>query len=56
MRKPNPKDAGILTGVRVQDRADARQAAQRMLPCSVGAVTVQAGIKGNYSRGSGAES
>ena len=45
--KPNAREAEVLTGVRVQDRSSARQAAERLLTHGVGAVAVQAGEEGN---------
>jgi len=45
--KPNASEAEALTGVRVQDRSSARQAAARLLARGVGAVAVQAGEAGN---------
>jgi ribokinase len=45
--KPNAGEAAALTGVQVQDRASAHQAAQQLLGRGVGAVAVQAGDEGN---------
>jgi ribokinase len=45
--KLNAGEANVLTSVRVQDRASARTAAQRLLARGVGAVAVQAGEEGN---------
>lgn len=45
--KPNAREAEALTGVHVRDRNSARRAAKRLLKRGVGAVTVQAGERGN---------
>jgi ribokinase len=45
--KPNAREAEVLTGVQVRDRASARDAAKRLLELGVGAVAVQAGDEGN---------
>ena len=45
--KPNSKEAQVLTGIQVRDRATARQAAEQLLQRGVGAVAIQAGEEGN---------
>lgn len=45
--KPNAREAAALTGVQVQNRDSAREAAKRLLERGVGAVSVQAGEDGN---------
>lgn len=45
--KPNAREAEVLTGVQVRDRASARNAAKRLLTRGVGAVAIQAGEEGN---------
>lgn len=45
--KPSAGEAEVLTGVKVQDRASARMAAERLLRRGVGAVAMQAGDEGN---------
>jgi ribokinase len=45
--RPNSHEAETLTGVKVHDRASARQAADQLLSRGVGAVAVQAGDEGN---------
>jgi ribokinase len=45
--KPNAFEAEALTGVRVEDRSSARQAAEHLLAHGVRAVAVQAGEDGN---------
>lgn len=45
--KPNAREAEALTGVQVQNRDSARDAAKRLLESGVGAVAVQAGEEGN---------
>jgi ribokinase len=45
--KPNAYEAEVLTGVRVEDRSSARQAAEHLLAHGVSAVAVQAGEHGN---------
>jgi ribokinase len=45
--KPNTYEAEALTGVRVEGRSSARQAAEHLLAHGVGAVAVQAGDDGN---------
>ena len=44
---PNAQEAETLTGVEVEDKETARQAAERLLEWGVGAVAVQAGDEGN---------
>jgi ribokinase len=45
--KPNAHEAEALTGVQVEDRSSARQAAEHLLAHGVSAVAVQAGEEGN---------
>src|SRR6266498_5496695 len=45
--KPNEREAEALTGVQVQDRNSAREAAKHLLKRGVDAVAVQAGEEGN---------
>ena len=45
--KPNAKEAEVLTGIRVHDRASAREAAAQLLKRGVKSVMVQAGEEGN---------
>jgi ribokinase len=45
--RSNAGEAEVLTGVRVEDRASARRAAEQLLLRGVGAVLVQAGSEGN---------
>ncbi len=45
--KPNASEAQALTGIQVQDRDSARDAAKRLLERGVEAVAVQAGEEGN---------
>ncbi len=45
--KPNAREAEALTGVQVQDRNSAREAAKHLLKRGVDAVAVQAGEEGN---------
>jgi ribokinase len=45
--KPDAREAEVLTGLRVQDRASARRAADQLLDRGVRAVAVQAGSEGN---------
>jgi ribokinase len=54
--KPNSNEAESLTGVRVHDRASARQAAEKLLGRGVQAVMVQAGKEGNLLVWKGGES
>ena len=53
--RPNASEAEGLTGVRVRDRATARQAAEQLLGRGVGAVAVQAGDEGNLLVWAGGE-
>jgi ribokinase len=54
--KPNASEAESLTGIRVHDRASAKQAAHQLLERGVGAAIVQAGEQGNLLVWRGGES
>jgi ribokinase len=45
--KPNAREAEVVSGIRVRDRASARKAADRLIGRGVKAVMVQAGEEGN---------